>query len=445
MTSEAGQPGRRSGKHGHSVPPGRLDRVSTFLRSGLALAFGAGAATTALVGLLVLLVVPVVFRPTNDLEPGPLVVLSGVDPSGIRQKLISQWNVLHPNNRATLRELGDNTDAARTDMIKAAQAEDPVDLYNLDVIDVAGFADAGYVRPLDEDHSDVNGFLSEPLDTCRYNGKLWCLPFNTDAGLLYYRSDLVTTPPDSLPRITQVSKAVLGESTDSRLQAGFAGQLRSDYEGFTVNALEAIWAFGGEVVDDNDKVVIDSKETEDGLRWLADGLTKEPNVVLPRANEEETTNSFANGTVVFMRNWPVWYKSVAKDPSQPVVPVGVTALPASALGGQNLAIGAGSTRPRAAQALLNFLTSERSQQILFERGFFAATREVVYNDDVIRDRYRYAEALLDSIKRAHKRPVTAHYSTFSNIFRKIVNEALDNGGQLPDDATVRLEQALKGK
>ena len=73
------------------------------------------------------------------------------------------------------------------------------------------------------------------------------------------------------------------------------------------------------------------------------------------------------------------------------MPFDVARIPGrSVLGGQNLAIAANSDQPRAAQELIEFLTSARSQQILFERGGFAATREVVYQDSAVRANFPYA-------------------------------------------------------
>jgi len=152
--------------------------------------------------------------------------------------------------------------------------------------------------------------------------------------------------------------------------------------------------------------------------------------------------------VLFMRNWPVAYRSL--NPSTgadaaPAVPFQVTQLPGpSVLGGQNLAIAKDSRHPRAAQKLIEFLTSERSQQILFEHGGFAATREIVYRDATVVNLYRYAPTLLEAIQSARTRPITPHYSQFSQTFRQIVRQALANGGQLPDDAKSRLEGALEG-
>ena len=131
--------------------------------------------------------------------------------------------------------------------------------------------------------------------------------------------------------------------------------------------------------------------------------------------------------------------------SAATVEFGVAKLPGpSVLGGQNLAVAKHSRHPRAARALIAFLTGERSQQLLFERGGFAATREIVYRDAAVVKLYRYAPTLLEAIRSAHSRPVTAHYAQFSETFRQVVLEALADGGRLPPDAKPRLQRALQG-
>lgn len=221
-----------------------------------------------------------------------------------------------------------------------------------------------------------------------------------------------------------------------------------------MNALEAIWAAGGDVVNSDGTVVIDSAAARTGLHDLAEGLqTTTEQVILPdsiRFEESDTTRAFAEGKVVFMRNWPVADRTLDPGPSsgtdaRPTIGFQLARLPGpSALGGQNLAVAAGSRHPRAAQRLIEFLTSERSQQILFERGGFAATREIVYHDAQVAKLYPYTPLLLAAIETAHSRPITPHYAQFSSAFRQIVRYALANGGALPPDATPRLQRALRG-
>ncbi|MFC4107331.1 extracellular solute-binding protein [Micromonospora zhanjiangensis] len=427
--------------------------------------FVAGLAVGAVVAILVAVALPVLLRDRAGPEPGTLVILSGTDDGygGQRQALIDQWNALGDRPRAEIVPVTGGTDAERDEMLVRAQAGGgDVDIYNLDVPRMAEFVDAGYLRPLDEDRlTDLDGFLENPLNSCRRAGRLWALPFNTDAGLLYYRADLVPAaePPSSWPGIVSwTEKALAGPPPKPPVGggpaapapvAGYTGQF-ADYEGLTVNALEAIWAAGGDVVDRDGNVVIDSPEARDGLTRLAVGLGRgNPQIVLPDSTtfkEAEAAQAFRDGKVVFMRNWPVWYQRFAGGESgRPPVPFGVTRVPGrSVLGGQNLAVAAHSRHPRAAQELIEFLTSARSQQILFERGGFAATREVVYHDQQVRKVYPYADTLLDAVKQARLRPDTRYYAEFSRVFREGVRQALANGGQLPAGFSDRLSRALKG-
>jgi multiple sugar transport system substrate-binding protein len=397
--------------------------------------------------------------PDERWESGKLVILSGTDDGfgDQRQGLIDQWNALTDRPDAEIIPVAGGTTAQRAEMVEYAQAGGRnIDIYNLDVTLIAEFVDFGYLRPLDESRVDFDGFLARPLQTCRRKDRLWALPFNTDAALLYYRTDLVPAgpAPTSWAGITNAVEAAFAapgapNDPDRRPVAGYAGQL-ADYEGLTVNAIEAIWAAGGDVVDDEGNVVVDTPETREGLRRLAAGLAPgNPQVILPDSREHDegdTTQAFRDGRVMFMRNWPVAYRSLrGGEASEPTVAFDVARIPGrSVLGGQNLAIAADSDQPRAAQELIQYLTSARSQQILFERGGFAATREIVYQDPAVRANFPYAATLLDAIKQADLRPVTPYYAMFSETFREGVRFALGNGGELPPNFTTRLANALKG-
>lgn len=414
---------------------------------GLGTGLAIGIVVAALVGTHVM----PILRGTGAAEPGTLVIMSGSDESFGEQRraLVEQWNDAHPHNPAVIKKLSTESDAQHATMVRQAQSgQNDVDIYNLDVTWTPEFASSGYIRPLNTSSLDTSGFFKAPLRTVQYDGKLWGLPFNSDAGLLYYRDKVVRTPPTKwlgVPKFT-------GQA-NSEDMAMYALQL-ADYEGLTVNALEAIWSTGGDVVDrDSREVVIDSKEAREGLRRLAMALkSSDPQVVMRESlgfDEGKTTDAFRSGKVLMMRNWPVVYSKLSGAPSDDKKSgkssFRVTNLPGpTVLGGQNLAIASGSKKPRAAQQLIEFLTSERSQQILFERGGFAATRKSVYNDRVIRDKYPYSDTLRKAIETARPRPDTVQYNRFSQEFRSIVLETIQRSGELPDSAVSRLTEALKG-
>lgn len=406
--------------------------------------------------LLALSLTPLVRHDDGAAEPsGELVIVSGQDDSNseIRQKLIDEWNSRNPNNPARIIPLSSNADKQHSQMLAMAQAGDRVDIYNLDVTWVAEFASAPYIQPLTG--VDTAGFLKKPLDTGFYQGQRWALPFNTDAGLLYFRTDLVE--PHETPRYLPPDAAYARELLTpprSPLTAAYAGQF-ADYEGLTVNALEAIWGAGGNVVDMVDKdlqVTIDSPETIEGLSRLADAFDP-PGDARPYAlggQEADSIKAFTEGKVALMRNWPVQYNRIA-SPEPGNTSTGhvarhfdVAKLPTpSVLGGQDLAVAANSPHPQAARQLIEFLTSPASQARLFREGGFAPVREITYDPHVRNP--PYAATLKAAVEAAQPRPMTPHYIQFSEAFRDIVRYALDHQGHPPPGTVRILANALKGQ
>jgi multiple sugar transport system substrate-binding protein len=395
-----------------------------------------------------------VFPPDPDrLEPGTIVIMSGEDQSvdSQREQLLIQWNSIHPDSPAIFRTVSGDADAQHSAMVSQAQTADAtVDIYNLDVTWTTEFAEANYIRPIGGVSTD--GFLAKPLSTCKVGETLYALPFNTDAGLLYYRTDLATGPPELPPSPETMANLARGHAD---LKGGYAMQLGS-YEGLTVNALEAIWAAKGDVLDNDGHVTIDSAEVATALTDLArasDSSAGIPGIWAGSygtsgrgGREGDSTKAFADAAVAFMRNWPVAYGQLANRTEGPPVPFQVTHLPGpSVLGGSNLAIATDTRRPRAATKLIEFLTNDDSEKQLFREGALPATRASAYADANVRAARPYATTLLEALNNARPRPVTANYPLFSYVFQRIIGQALRDGGRLPGSAVQDLTNALNGR
>lgn len=409
----------------------------------------------------------------EPLERGRLVILSGEDESVNRQRerQVELWNDLHPHNKAEIFKAPVSTDAQYSAMMSTAQAQakanaGEVDIYNLNVTFTAEFAAAGYLRPIDEVRlapGHLDAFVPEVKDTCRYQGSLWALPFNTDAGLLFYRSDLVTggtpTAPGEAPRFDWDAilqrRAVTGAGGTTAGPAAYVGQFGPD-EGLTVNGMELVWAGGaGRLVDETEnRVVFQRGVWETWLRKVAEA--RRNGLLVPEAfsfpgDEEKSLTNFQEGRALFMRNWPISYRTLDAtdpDPQKPKakVPFKVTQLPGpSALGGQNLAIAKQTRQPRAAQALIEFLTRKEAQHALFKEGGFAPTREDVYADAALRQEFPYLKDLREAVRAARVRPRVRHYFEFSQVFRAGVRAALQGDGTLPADFEAQLNRALQGR
>ena len=334
-------------------------------------------------------------------------------------------------------------------------AQDPggvVDVYNLDVTWTAEFAENDYIVPLTGVSTD--GFLSGPLDTCRYERrfdgipfsgeKLWALPFNADAGLLYYRDGLVERPVD-WDTVVDETRRVLG----SRAAPGPRGRLDpqlDNYEGLTVNVLEVLRELKPTIqVDDAGRLPFDEQD----LQQVVDRFRDENDgVVLPASlgyDEQRSTQAMREGKTLYLRNWPIAYRtlratsgesSAADERSSRITqPPG-----GSVLGGQNLAVARHSKRPTAATELITFL-NEPSQRALFVNGGFAATRGSVYDDQAVRATFP-AEKLRAAVNNAEPRPEGPCYARFSKILRDAVTASLRQNTPLPDDFVEQLDAAL---
>lgn len=440
----------------HSAGGGLWQRVS---RRTLLFMLCVGMVIGMVVVLVVVSAFPSLIVPEDMNQDGELVILSGRDDSvgGQRQVLIDQWNALHPEYPARIEVLSGVADQQRNEMVKRAQAADSdIDIYNLDVTWTAEFAENGYISSLSG--VSAEGFLDGPLGTCRYEKKLdgfpfsgedlYALPFNTDAGLLYYR-DPVPRPEAWYSMVSEYHR-VRKESPDPALDAGYTTQL-DNYEGLTVNVLETIRDLGGNIkVDEDGNLQLELHKVQAAVDRLRPRPDEDHPFVLPASvgyDEQRSTEAMRDGKVVYMRNWPLAYRHLVTDSGEQTASADrlfkVTPLPnGSILGGQNLALSRHSAEPTAATQLIEFLTSPSSQRLLFERGGFAATRQSVYADPSIQAAYPYAQELLKAVNSALPRPQGPCYWRFSEIFHTTITHAL-TGNPLPHNFIDRLNSALK--
>lgn len=328
----------------------------------------------------------------------------------------------------------------------AAQAKD-IDVFQIDVIWPAILAphlmDLTAVLS-EQDRADHFAVL---LENNTVEGKLVAVPWFVDAGLLYYRKDLLEKYGKEVPKtwadLADTAKAVMDgeeQAGKSGLQ-GYVWQGRA-YEGLTCNALEWIASYGGGgIVDDEGNVTIDNPQAAQALEmargWIG---TISPQGVLSYA-EEESRGVFQSGNAVFMRNWPyAWALANAED--SPVKgKVGVAVLPqgdgadahhASALGGQQLAVSRYSAHPKEATDLVRYLTSAEEQKRRALEGSFNPTLRSLYADAELVAANPFYKDFLPIVESAVARPSTItgrRYNQVSSAFVRAVHGALSGQGE----------------
>lgn len=310
-----------------------------------------------------------------------------------------------------------------------AWAADP-DVLQLDVVWTPEFAAAGWILPIDDAVTDADDFFPAALSADRWRGRLYAVPWFVDAGMLYWRTDLMDAPPDTFDALTTIAR---GAVADGRVASGFVWQ-GARYEGLVTVFLEHLIGFGGRILDDDGRVVVDSPAGIQALTFMRDAIHRTR--IVPEAvltwQEEQTRFSFQNGRAAFMRNWP-YAAALLGDPAQSAVAgrFAVAPMPhaagrsAAALGGAQLAINAHTRQPEAARALVRYLTApeqmiERAQVA----GQFPARRRV-YDDPRLKDALPIPPATARAIvEHAVARPVTPVYTQLSGILQIHLHRAL---------------------
>jgi len=269
------------------------------------------------------------------------------------------------------------------------------------------------------------------VDTTEFEGKNWGVPFNSNAGFIYYRTDQVDSAPKSWEDLYKQAA-----DNNGVVYQGFR------YEGLTVNFLELLYSAGGSIVsDDGKQATADSQEVKDVLKFMADGIK---NGSAPKAvttyMEPQTDQAWTSGKYGYMRNWTYAYAADQTGGSKVKGKYAVAPLPtfegagkAGILGGHNSVISVYTKNPGLALKYADFTASPEWQKISLEKYSSAAILNDTYDDPGVKKAIPYAAELKAALGQAKARPVSPVYPQISQAIYKNVNDALA-GRVSPADA-----------
>ena len=427
---------------------------------------GTGLASMAIAGA------PAIIKAQQAVQ---LVFAFGPDETGTQQKLLDTFNQQYQGRvqvqwREMAREADEYFHQMRSDFM--ADAAD-IDVFGGDNIWTAEMAYNGWIQDISDrfyDDYNAGNFVGAALNSASYSMRIWGVPWYTDAGMLFYRKDLLAAsgfnePPKTWDELKNMAKKV---QQDAGTRHGFVFQ-GGEYEGGVVNALEFIWGARGRLmianltfvpsfgvtpadITDPNVITVDSPEAAQGLDMarslIAEGIA--PQSVI-EFREIEATQTFIAGDAVFMRNWPYVYGSLMDPGQSKITPdqVGIAPIPVSGsprsyscLGGWNLMINAASQKQDAAWEFIRFATDPAQQKMRALEGGFLPTLKSLYDDAEIQQAMPVVVLGKEALTNVRARPPSPFYSQMSPRISRAFNLVL-KGDLTGEEAVHRLARELR--
>jgi len=318
-----------------------------------------------------------------------------------------------------------------------------VDVYQIDVI-WPGDLEVHFVDLFEYGAADVVGeHFPAIVENNTVDGRLIAIPWFTDAGLLYFRTDLLDKygfdgPPATWTELTEMAQVIQdGERAEGNSDFwGFVWQGNA-YEGLTCDALEWIASNdGGSIIEPDGTISVNNTNAVEVIDLAASwvGTISPPGVT--GFDEEAARNMWQAGNAAFMRNWPYAYSlgqaegsAVAGVFDVSPLPAGDAAggAPAATLGGWQLGVSRYSNNPELAADVALFLASYDEQKIRAVEGSLNPTIMALYEDEDVLEAVPFFGSLYDVFINAVARPSTAtapDYAQVSSAFYTAIHSVL---------------------
>ena len=318
------------------------------------------------------------------------------------------------------------------------EAQSPeVDVYQIDVI-WPGDLEVHFVDLFEFGAGDVVGeHFPAIVENNTVDGRLIAIPWFTDAGLLYFRTDLLDKygfdgPPATWSELTEMAQVIQdGERAEGNSDFwGFVWQGNA-YEGLTCDALEWVASNdGGRFIEPDGTITVNNTNAIEVIDLAASwvGTISPPGVT--GFGEEDARNMWQAGNAAFMRNWPYAYSlgqtegsAVAGVFDVSPLPAGDAAggVPAATLGGWQLGVSRYSTNPELAADVALFLASYEEQKIRAIQGSLNPTIMALYEDADVLEATPFFGSLYDVFINAVARPSTATAPQYAQVSSAIFN------------------------
>jgi multiple sugar transport system substrate-binding protein len=400
------------------------------------------------------------FTKTSTAGPGDIILSKGPDTTGTLEKVIAQFNKENKDFKVVLETASADTGQYFDEMRTQFQVGGgDIDVIGADVIWPAQLAANGWIEDLSELFTEEmqQDYLDSTIQTSTYKGKIYGVPWYSDAGMLMYRKDLLDKaslqPPKTWDELLSQAQKI---QEQEGIKYGFVFQ-GAEYEGGVCNQCEYIWNAGGEVLDPSDptKVLIGDQGSTLGHETVRKNITSGvAPVAVATYKETESLTVFIQGDAVFIRIWPYGYAVATGGPAEGSVLkpewVGVTSLPVvndgdqsfCTLGGWDFCINAFSDKKEQSWKFIQWMSQPEIQKTFAIDAGYIPGRKSLFEDKQLLKKQPVMELGRSSFESTKPRPsANPFYSDMSLDMAQAFTEVI-KGDIQPQEATRTLSSKL---
>lgn len=268
-------------------------------------------------------------------------------------------------------------------------------------------------------------------------GATYSLPFSGNVQLLFYNGDAIkdNSRLGDWEGILETCNELKSSGKNGYAIRGQAGNpIVSDF-------LPILWAFGGDLFDENNNVILDSDESREALdfycRLYATGGSYE---------KDDLIEAVSSGEAGVALGWPSWFATGSEVKAEmEQIPGKKTAtsdtLATGEIGNWLLGVTSNSANPDLSLKLAVYLTSH-DVQIEAARHGGVPTRRSVFKDSTILSSYPYFEQIYSGTNNSRVRPRTTKWSRIEDVFGAELVKCIQ-GNQSVDETITNSQQAIE--
>jgi multiple sugar transport system substrate-binding protein len=297
---------------------------------------------------------------------------------------------------------------------------------------IAQFSLAKVIQPKLTNLRDLD--LEDFIISNAFENKLYALPTDVSTHLLYYRSDLISSPPQTWDEVIKLARQFTklnNPNSPTKWGLGITGLATEELPKIFDTIL---WSFGGDIIDAQGQIALDSLPSIKAGQWLQQLVLDKvvpPDVLsLGFANVREALNKGEIAMAV-----PYWNAAAGTMNGSGHAGHIKVALVPGVVGADGalqrnsfqhsweLAINTNSMHPEEAWKFIAYATGKQGGKLYAKAGGTPARKSLLSDPDLQKLRPEFS-LVMDSMKISRNEPIVSYYPLMVNIQNEALTQIL---------------------